>query len=201
MKFVKVKNTKLNIEYDWLADISSLEDLMEIEKAFSTKNASNIWEYLNSKDYYYALNQHFENVDRSKFGNDHCSPVNKIVPLLSALTVQAVESKVSPILFFSNVMDKIVASKAESLGKYGRIFINKNGGYFAYTNYCEILEVKEWHIFPQYEKKDIKVSKWPEGTHWYITCNGSVVEVDGIPKWINEKDAWDAAERWIKKEK
>ncbi len=27
MKFSRVKDTKLNIEYDWLADISSLEDL------------------------------------------------------------------------------------------------------------------------------------------------------------------------------
>ena len=45
------------------------------------------------------------------------------------------------------------------------------------------------------------MSKWPEGTHWYVTCNGSIVEVDGIPKWNKEKDAWDAAERWINKGK
>lgn len=198
MKFAKVKNNKLNIEYDWLADISSLEELIEIEKIFATKNASNIWEYLNSKDYYYELNQSFEDVDRSKFGNDHCQPKNKLASLLRALTVKAVESKVSPILFFANIMDEIVISKAKSIERYGKIFINMNGGYFGYTNDCEILEAKEWHIFPQYEKKDIKVSKWPEGTHWYITCNGSVVEVDGIPKWINERDAWDAAGRWIK---
>lgn len=200
MKFVRVKCTRLNLEYDWMADITSLEGLMKIEELFASRNANNILEYVDSKDYANTLQNTFENCPRDYSKPlEHCHPKNKIAGYLSALTRKLDQTKLAPILFFASKMDEVVQQKAMDLAKSGRIFINQNGGYFCWTPDYEILESKECSIFPQYEKKDIKVLKWPEGTHWYITCNGSKVEVDGIPKWINEKDAWTAAERWIKK--
>ena len=200
MKFVRVKDKKLNLEYDWMADITSLEDLMKIEESFASKNAANILEYVGSKDYANTLQNTFENCPRDYSKPlEHCHPKNKIAGYLSALTRKLDQTKLAPILFFASKMDEVVQHKALALAKDGRIFINQNGGYFSWTQNYEILESKESDRFPQYEKKDIKVSKWPEGTHWYITCDGAKVEVDGIPKWINEKDAWDAAKRWLKR--
>jgi hypothetical protein len=87
--------------------------------------------------------------------------------------------------------------KIKLLLEHGRLLINQNGGFMVWDDRLALLEAKTDSKFPQYRLKDIKVSKWPEGIHWYITCNGASVIVDGIEKWKSEKDAWTAAKKWV----
>ena len=202
MKFTRVKNTKLNMEYDWLADITSLEDLMKLEESFAGRNARDILDYVDSKDYANKLQETFKNCPRDySKPMDHCHPRNKIAQYLDCQVPKLNETKLAPILFFAIKMDEIISHKSKELEKTGRILINQNGGYFSWTNDLVELESKECNRFPQYDKRDIKVSKWPSGTHWYITCNGTSVEIDGIIKYKSEKNAWEAADKWIKDNK
>lgn len=60
-----------------------------------------------------------------------------------------------------------------------------------------------WRWIPDRVKSvmnKITVSRWPDGTHWYVWLDGKGVLIGGVPKWRTEKAAWDAVERWLLKE-
>lgn len=198
MKFIKVKNNKTGIEYDWMADIQSISDLMELEEQFISRNAWCIADYLQSKDYEYQINNIFEGNPIEKSSSNHCHPKNVLYRFLNTSVLTFPENvRFSPLQFFSEKLSKAIESKVKQLALHGRILINKNDGYFVWTDDLVVLETKEDKRFPQYIIKDVQVSKWPEGIHWYITVDGKSVIIDGIEKWKSEKDAWDAAKKWI----
>lgn len=197
MKFIKVKNTKIGIEYDWLADIQSIPELMEIEETFSVRNANNLWDFLKSKDYAYAMNKTFEG-NPVPIDGDHCKPGNKLAPYFLACISNMPEGKVHPIVYFAEKLSAASAGKVKALNEFGRILINKNGGFFTWSDSLEILDSCEAKRFPQYSIKDISVSKWPEGKHWYITCNDTPVIIDDTEKYNTEAEAWKAANKWLK---
>ena len=202
MRFVKVRDTKLKPDYDWMADIRSLADLMEVEKLFTSRNAFCIMDYIGSRDYANEMNAIFEGSPIKKDGvnyQDHCHPRNILRPFFFASLGSIPENtKVSPLLYFAEKLDGVIGIKASELAKHGRILINQNGGFFTWREGIKELESREANYFPQYDKRNIKVSKYPNGTHWYITCNGTSIVVDGIEKWKTEKTAWAASERWLK---
>jgi hypothetical protein len=203
MNFIKVKDTRTGIEYDWMADIQSIPDLMELEEQFLSRNAWCVKDYLMSKDYADQVNMVFEGNPVSRQNRvDHCHPQNKLYHFLSASVFQFPESKkFTPMVFFAEKLDEVVKGKVKDLAKHGRILINQNGGYFYWHDGLSVLDTCKNNKFPQYALKDVKVSKWPEGTHWYITVNGCAVVVDGMEKWKSEKNAWDAAKKWVESEK
>lgn len=45
-------------------------------------------------------------------------------------------------------------------------------------------------------KPDIKLSKWPDGNHWYAYVNGQEVVENGVQKWNTPKQAEEAAKRF-----
>lgn len=202
MRFVRVRDKRLGIEYEWMADIQSFEDFLEIEKSFTSRNASCIVDYISSKDYAFVVNETFEGNPISKEGKDHCRSNNKLSTFLHGCVLTFPENtKFYPLFYFVEKLDSAVKSKINDLEKYGRILININGGYFTWNKNIEEIESMEDDRFPQYSIKDVKVSKWLGGSHYYVTVNGNLISIDGMEKWKTAKSADEAAKRWIKRGK
>jgi len=196
MKYIHIHDKRTGIDYPWMADIQSLPDLMEIEETFCSKNAKDIMEFLQSKDYDSVLNQTFSGGKR--IWGDHCHPQNKLAPFLWATVLSFPEKeKFYPIVYFVEKLSKANKGKVEMLAKYGRILINNNGGYMMWCDTFEEIESTISNRFPQYKIGDVKVSKWPEGKHFYATVDGKSIYVDGEQKWNSEESAMKAVKKWL----
>lgn len=196
MNFVRLKDKRTGIEYDWMAVIKSIPELMEIEELFVSRNAWCIVDYLGSKDYAHLVNNTFEGnlIDTDR---DHCHPSNLLQPFLAGCVLGFPENKkINPMVYFTEKLSETLSGKIRDVAKCGKIYVNKYGGYFTWHKDLVELETVEGKKFPQINLKDIKVSKWPQGVHWYITVNGSAITIDGIEKWKTEEDAWVAAKNW-----
>lgn len=96
----------------------------------------------------------------------------------------------------------------EFLGTYSKIF--KDRGIVYICNNFSIRPITKKEIvnmlseteceivrFPEYTDKDIKVTKWPGGSHYYARVGGIDVEIDGITKWHTYMSAYNSAKEFI----
>lgn len=109
-----------------------------------------------------------------------------------------------------SLVDDMKLLSDEFLGGYYRIFIDMGIIYICKNTAIRPLrpsDIVTIHnekynnklIFPDYTKKDIKISKWGGGSHWYATVGGTQVERRGKIKWNTPKEANLAAEWFLQK--
>ena len=93
----------------------------------------------------------------------------------------------------------IASSKVQislDLGERDGWYININGG--CCQNLFSIEKEIELDHFPEKEDR-IKVSKWPNGKHWYATVDfESVTDELGRNKWNTQGEAFKEAEKFFK---
>lgn len=53
-------------------------------------------------------------------------------------------------------------------------------------------------VFPEYTAKDIKVTRWPGGKHYYAKIGGVEVEINGKTKWNTAKMAETEAKKFLR---
>jgi hypothetical protein len=178
-----------------MAEISTPEDLLTLENSFAARNAECIWDYLGSKDF---CNDAGIPYDKRGDRQSHVHPKNKLSKVFVAC-IHAIpdNQKVYPILLLAQKCDEIVQNKLKALLNYGTIYININGGYMPLCSTFSIKERVESKVFPQNALNEIKVSKWPEGKHYYPTINGQSIIVNGVNKWDTEQEAMDNAKAWL----
>jgi hypothetical protein len=160
MKFTRIHDNRTGIDYPWMADIQSIADFTEIEKNFCSRDSWCVWDYINSKDYAQDVKETFGvSLDN---GGDHCHPSNKLEPFLHACVLTFPEkNRFYPMLYFVEKLSQASKKKLEYLAKCDRILININGGFMTWSsNYIEKESIEREH-FPQYDIKEVKVSKWP----------------------------------------
>lgn len=99
------------------------------------------------------------------------------------------------------------STKIKLFIEYGELYVNQKGGcrdchlrddgrldeFVFETCYNEDL------IYPSCSLADIEITKWPYGQHFYITVNGTTMEVDGKEKWNTVEAAEEAKETLIKR--
>ena len=186
MKFEKVKNTFYDLTYDWMLvieDEQSLEDYFQ--KSMSGK-LRGVW----------------DNMIEVAEGRAHYNT------RLGGLIAMHADGKKSMVELTANVLDKIYEAKRKALRNYGKIYINKVGGFFFHADFIQVLESIEIPgeniIFPAYTKADIKVQQWPNGTHYYAYVGDfEVVDMrykhEGQKKWDTRKEAEEAASYYLYK--
>ncbi len=54
-------------------------------------------------------------------------------------------------------------------------------------------------VFPTLGCDEIKISRWPLCKHFYISVNGTNVEINGVSKWNTITAAEEAKERYLKR--
>ena len=103
------------------------------------------------------------------------------------------------------LIGKLIQDKLECVNKYGRIYVNKSGGYF--PHHSADLKVLEEYIvdndsviFPSYTDDDIKVVKWEGGKHYYAYVGDIWVKTkSGKEKFSTAKEAKEEAEYMVYK--
>ena len=97
--------------------------------------------------------------------------------------------------------EDIINSQMDALKKYGSIYINEKGGY-----HFEITEekhdqflYKDELIYPDFKKEEIRVKKFPGGTHFYAYIGNMEVRDGDIVKWNTYQEAYDVAAKLVDK--
>ena len=183
MKFQKIRlNWKVVLEYDWMLVIDKMQHLVNYHEKTMHAQIPITW----------------NNLEKVSEGKAHISTT-----LGSLIHIKA-DNKKSLVELTAEVSDEIFNAKAKALIDCGKIYINKNGGFFPHSENIEVLEEMEVDskniIFPSYSDKDIKVIQWPNGTHWYAYVGDFQVEDrNGINKWNTKKEANDQAKSHVYK--
>jgi len=92
----------------------------------------------------------------------------------------------------------------------GSVYVNSAGG-------CRITHLRNDHkgideeifetcknkdfVFPTMSEKDIKITRWFGGPHFYITVKGKTVEINGVSKWNTIQAAEEDRAKYLKRNK
>jgi hypothetical protein len=101
-------------------------------------------------------------------------------------------------------MDKLLSGYQNVFLNYGHVIVNSVNGCRAMDESFEILEERLSNelVFPVTSEKDIKISKWPNGTHYYAKIgNQDVVDDKGNVKWNTVEQAKKEAVKYLRKKK
>jgi len=88
---------------------------------------------------------------------------------------------------------EVEKSFRDTFKECGCIFINQLGGCLpsrdGMTITNEIVKSVEDIIFPEFIEKDIRITKWEGGTHYYVYVGPYNIVYKGTRKWNTEKEA------------
>ena len=89
---------------------------------------------------------------------------------------------------------------SEAIRESSYILINKAGGYHrGPVSYSQFTNRKTF-TWPDFKEKDIKISQFPGGTHWYVRIGEMELRENDEIKWNTYDEAMAAAKRYIGKE-
>jgi len=178
---VRLNHNAIIINYDWMLVIDNMEDLIYYHKRMLNSKLSHVW----------------DNLIKTKHGKSH---IDNTLSLIIYYQNEATEPK-SIFELTAIASEKIFSAKAIALQNTGKIYINKNGGFFPHSKDITILEEIKIDnknlIFPQYTEKDIKVKQWPDGKHWYAYVGDFQVEYDEEKKWNSKERAYKCAKYFL----
>jgi hypothetical protein len=104
------------------------------------------------------------------------------------------------------ILDEFTTAYVKFFINYGSFVVSPNWAFRDIDNTFEILDKIEskFFIFPEDKKKltskDISVTKWPEGKHWYAKVGSHCVINDiGESKWNSYNQAQIEAEKFLDK--
>lgn len=93
-------------------------------------------------------------------------------------------------------------NKAKYLKEKGPIFINRAGGFCSVDAFRIKAEMKKDSlIFPDTKEKEIKISQFPGGTHFYASINAVSISFNGQGKWDSYPEAKAAVDAYLKLDK
>jgi len=103
---------------------------------------------------------------------------------------------------YAELSDKFTQGCLGMIEKYGSIYIQRSGGYFAHTDAVKIIKTFETEKFDWPSDKltmaDIVIDKWPQGRHWYISTKYGERITDGdMEKFNTYGYAKEVAERYL----
>ena len=183
--------------WGWYVKVSSVEDLFNWYDGWNGSNiiGKAVYDFMNSKEIEYMK------VQPETFKSHACTPYTGM--LIAECNRLAVEKgQVSMMDLNSFLVDKIFKVKLDIVGKGQTIYINKSGGFMPslapdYT-INETITSNEF-VFPAYTEQDIKITRWPNGVHYYARIAHMDVRVDGEMKWRTYELALEKAMLFLNK--
>jgi hypothetical protein len=175
--FVKIKNTynNLNIVYKYVLEAHSVNDIIEHTKKYLYPQIED-----GIQDSITGSRSHPSTMWRS--ATEQLARINEVSLMDSSIQLE----------------NCIIQGKVKNLLKFGKIYLSKNGSYFLPSKTMKIVATKKCETldYPDnfFTKKDIKISKWPKGIHWYVRIGeADVREKDGTNKWLSYNRAMEVA--------
>jgi hypothetical protein len=183
MKFQKVRNTRVGIDYDWMMVIDSIDELTDFHQKSMSGKIGPVWSNL------FDVQQGKRHID-NKLG---------FLITLKSDSERAQGREHSLIELTAMVLGEIHATKLKAILQFGKIYINKSGGFFPHSEDIEVLDefTGDNYLFPNYTEKDIRVKQWLNGSHWYAYVGDLQVEMFGEKKWNTEEEALKAAKSYL----
>ena len=125
-------------------------------------------------------------------GMEHANAVAWVLGLMSqnlGIPATEVATRISTITL-SNMIDAVFENKS--------VFVNRCGGYHIGGEYSDWMH-KPTCKFPEFDKKQIHVTQFPGGTHYYARIDGIEVRDGDKIKWDTYEEAYEYAMTLIKK--
>lgn len=168
-------------EYPWMFECKHINDLMEhTERYMNTVIKAGVRDYFRSS--------------LKTSGHYKTFWANSMVQMAS------INNK-SPMMAGHELENKILAGKIKTLLNHGTIYLRENGSYTILTKDMSIKDrlVMDKMIYPNYTEEDIRITKWPNGEHFYASIgNFDVVDESGNQKWDSESEAREHAMKYLK---
>jgi len=99
------------------------------------------------------------------------------------------------LLTLADISSKVTTTQLRLIMEGKTLVVNENGGYF-YLGKDDVVE----EINFRYTEKDIKVTKFEGGRHWYAKVGAITVEdFEGDKKWNTHKYAYNEAKKFLEK--
>lgn len=133
------------------------------------------------------------NIIRDKDGGQH-GPHAREIPLAQAAYYHAVNQEISPVISLLDLSYQTSVAQLQALHEHGAVYINSVGGW----NWNPGIEITQ-HIwrdgfaFPSFTKDDIRISKFPGGSHYYAHIGPMEVRDGDIIKWSSRQEAYEHA--------
>lgn len=175
-KASRVRDEELDLDYDWMFDIQSQDELEDWLSSVRSKAA--IREFAN------AVQSH---EGGGKGG--HAKEGYVLVLLAGAKNVGLLET-------LGKLNFDLAKGMTRALAATGRIFINNVGGYFTIRPALLVwgtIELDGW-VLPM---DSLKFSQWPGGSHWYAHYGVEDVVWKGQEKWSSKELAENAGQEWL----
>lgn len=171
---MKIANIKaFNLEYTNMVLIETMDDLYEY---FETISAERVKEA--AKDI----------LETAKTGNHNKTRLGGFTKLMSEHTDQG------EIYTLCDIVGRVQATQIMKVAQGIKLAINLSGGYFPIPEDAEI-QIMPTH---KYTEKDIKITKFDGGKHYYATIGGvEVVDEWGDKKWNTYNYAEIIAKKYL----
>jgi hypothetical protein len=183
-KFAIVENHYggMKLQYGWCCVISEM---------------LNLYNYLEHVQQPRMIQAFIASGEQLKTRNHHNNRISALVDAISQV------KGISVAHAHAEVADKYVAGCIDLIEKYGTIYIQRSGGYFGHSSDIKIIKVTETvkFVWPsdKLTMKDINISQWAGGKHWYVSTKDGQRVTDGdMDKFNTYKYAEEVAERFIK---
>lgn len=189
---LKDKGTK---NQGWWLKISSPEELERYLGAVNPTRFGKAFEnYFMGKDW-----DEFKRPAR-RIALDH-SPYREEAPLTYAVCLHAAKNNQNICTGILSFETMTALQQLDKIKQYGCIFINHVGGYHAdYDGQHQYDFIrKDELVFPDFKKSEIKIEKFPNGTHYYAYIDNNQVRDGDTLKWDTYQDAYEHALAYINK--
>lgn len=186
-----------NIEYTfifmnggWWLKISTIKELTDYLIATDSR-----WEQ--------ALNNLLNSKEFTKHGMEHAGAI------ATAIGFYGTNRNLNGVDATLLLREQLVDDQLNEIRNGNTVVINRNGGYFIlrdkdlsgdtkkYSQWCKKKEL----IFPDFKKNELKIERFPMGTHWYAYLGDMQIRDNDRLKWDSYEEAYEYAQQFIKDNK
>ena len=171
----------------WWLKISNVDELCEYyTETAPTRNGRVFENYMYGKEWNFA-HEGYEN-------ESHC-PHSGEATLTDAVVRYSCNNNLNILQGIQGFTQMVALQQLEEIKEHGIIYINRVGGYtWKGENDVEYAFVKrEKLVFPDFKKDQIKVSKFPYGSHYYAYIGDLQVKDGDKIKWNTYDEAYRQA--------
>ncbi len=184
--FDRIIDNELKLEYPFMFRCTDFNQLLEHENIFMKSQIK-----MGVEDYFRLYTKNG--------GLGHCDTY------YGSILDDLIKIKGDNILTIgTNLENEIFNGKKNALLKFGGIYLREIGSYMVFSNRYSILETieSENFIYPgnKFTEDDIRIIKWPNGSHYYAKIGHyDVVDYMGKQKWNSHDEAMTVAKEYLKR--
>ena len=178
-KFVYIKSKYSDVGGWWL-EITSLEQLFDYHEQMDSRWGKVVENWMNSKEAGNGM-QHMDT-------------------LTMAVAIDGENKNCSIIDATLGFRQRIIEGQMKWLKQEGVIYINCRGGYCFKDDKNSVITQyvrRNKLLFPNYKEKDIRISKFPMGNHYYAYIGDLELKDGDKIKWNSYEEAFDFAKKFI----